>query len=120
MTESEPLRGDIWLASLGAGRRGEPGKNRPAIVISADRIFSVENDELIVIVPLSRSRSLSPLRPHLGPETGIDHSSVAVCPAARGVSRTRLLRRLGEVEPKKMTEIERAVELVLDLDQRAA
>jgi mRNA-degrading endonuclease toxin of MazEF toxin-antitoxin module len=45
---------------------------------------------------------------------------VAVCPAARGVSRTRLLRRLGEVEPKKMTEIERAVELVLDLDQRAA
>lgn len=59
MESSEPLRGDIWLASLGAGRRGEPGKNRPAVVISADWIFSVENDELIVIVPLSRSRSLS-------------------------------------------------------------
>lgn len=120
MEFSEPLRGDIWLASLGAGRPGEPGKNRPAVVISADRIFSVENDELIVIVPLSRSRPRSALRPHLGPETGIDHPSVAVCPAARGVSRTRLLRRLGEVEPKKMTEIEQAVELVLDLDQRAA
>lgn len=119
MGSSDPLRGDIWLASLGAGRRGEPGKNRPAIVISADWTFSVENDELIVIVPLSRSRSLSPLRPRLGPETGIDHLSVAVCPAARGVSRTRLLRRVGGVEPRKMAEIERAVELVLDLGQRA-
>jgi mRNA interferase MazF len=125
MGSSKPLRGDIWLASLGAGRRGEPGKNRPAVVISADWIFSVENDELLVIVPLSRSRSLSAVRPHLGPETGIDHPSVAVCPATRGVAHARLLRRLGEVEPKKMAgnrrrwrEIERAVELVLDLDRR--
>lgn len=117
MTESEPLRGDIWLASLGAGRRGEPGKNRPAVVISAHRVLRHGADELIVVVPLSRSRSPSVLRPHLGPETGIDHSSAAICPAMRGVSRSRLLRRLGEVGSEKMSEIEQAVEYVLALDR---
>jgi len=114
---SDPRRGDIWLASLGAGRRGEPGKNRPAIVISADRTFGTENDKLVVVVPLSKSRKPSELRPHLGPETGIDHSSAAICPAMRGLSRSRLLRRLGEVGPEKMSEIEQAVEFVLALDR---
>lgn len=118
MTGSEPLRGDIWLTSLGAGRGGEPGKNRPAIVVSAGRILDSENDELIVVVPLSRSRSASALRPHVGPEAGIDHSSAAICPAVRGVSRTRLLRRLGEIEAEKMSEIEEALGSVLGIPRR--
>jgi len=37
----------------------------------------------------------------------------------RGVSRSRLLRRLGEVGPEKMSEIEQAVEFVLALDRPA-
>jgi mRNA interferase MazF len=120
VTESseQPLRGDIWLASLGAGRRGELGKNRPAIVISADWVFNVDNDDLIVIVPLSTSRTPSPLRPSLGPDSGIDHSSAAICRAVRGVARSRLLRRLGQVTPEELAEIEQAVEVVLALDYR--
>jgi mRNA interferase MazF len=57
-------------------------------------------------------------RPELGPETGIDNPSAAICRAVRGVSRTRLLRRLGDVGPEKMSEIEQVVELVLALDDR--
>jgi mRNA interferase MazF len=115
-TSTDPRRGEIWLASLGAGRRGEPGKNRPVIVISADWTFDVQREELIVIVPLSASTAPAALRLPLSPEVGIDHPSAAICPAVRGVSRTRLLRRLGEVGPEKMWEIERALELVLALD----
>lgn len=106
------------MASLGAGRQGEPGKNRPAIVVSANQIFDSESDELIVVVPLSRSRSASALRPQVGPEHGIDHSSAAICPAVRGLSRTRLLRRLGEVESGKMAEIEEALGSVLGIPRR--
>jgi mRNA interferase MazF len=115
-TSTSPRRGEIWLASLGAGRRGEPGKNRPAIVISADWIFDVKDEELIVIVPLSASTAPAALRLPLGPEAGIDHPSAVISTAVRGVSRTRLLHRLGEVKPEKMWEIERALELVLALD----
>lgn len=40
MESTEPRRGEIWLVSLGAARAGEPGKNRPAIVISVDEILA--------------------------------------------------------------------------------
>ncbi|WP_041730646.1 type II toxin-antitoxin system PemK/MazF family toxin [Conexibacter woesei] len=36
---AEPRRGEIWLVSLGAARRGEPEKNRPAIVVSRSRFL---------------------------------------------------------------------------------
>lgn len=113
MDSTSPRRGEIWLASLGAGRKGEPGKNRPVIVFSADQLLTGENHELIVIIPLSSSLPPSRLRPVIGPEIGIDNPSIVICRGIRGVARTRLLRRLGEVDAETMAEIERAVGLVL-------
>jgi mRNA interferase MazF len=113
MDSISPRRGEIWLASLGAARKGEPGKNRPVVVFSADEILTGENHEMIVIVPLSSSLPPSQLRPHINPEAGIDNPSVVICRGIRGVARTRLLRRLGEVEVETMGEIERALGLVL-------
>jgi mRNA interferase MazF len=115
MASSEPQRGEIWMVSLGAGRRGEPGKNRPALVVSADQLLGVDGDELVVVVPLSASRAPSALRPPLGVDEGVDGASAAICRALRGVSRRRLLRRLGQVPPPKMAEVERAMSLVLGL-----
>jgi mRNA interferase MazF len=113
-TEStNPRRGEIWLAALGAGRKGEPGKNRPVVVFSADEILTGESHELIVIVPLSSSLPSSQLRPDIGPETGIDNPSTVISRGIRGVARTRLLRRLGDVDTEKMAEIERSLGLVL-------
>jgi mRNA interferase MazF len=113
MESINPRRGEIWLAALGAARRGEPGKNRPVIVISADDFLVGIDHELIVIVPLSSSLPHSSLRPQIPPEMGIDNSSVVIPRGIRGVARSRLLRRLGEVDGEKMAEIERAVGLVL-------
>jgi mRNA interferase MazF len=111
-----PRRGEIWLVSLGAARKGEPGKNRPAIVISADELLGGAEDELIVVVPLSSSRAPSKLRPSVSPLTGIDAESAAIPRAIRAVSRRRLLRRLGELEPATLAAIERALATVLALD----
>lgn len=121
MTEStDPRRGEIWLTSLGASKRGEPGKNRPALVLSADELLTGEDHELIVVVPLSASLPRSALRPRLGPEAGIDAESAAIPRAIRGVSRRRLLRRLGEAKPATMVEVERAIATLLDLDLAVA
>ena len=117
MTEStEPRRGEIWLTSFGASKRGEPCKNRPALVLSADELLTGAEHELIVVVPLSASLPRSALRPRLGPETGIDAESAAIPRAIRGVSRRRLLRRLGEAAPATMAEVERSLAVVLNLD----
>ena len=114
-----PRRGEIWLVSLGAARKGEPGKNRPAVVISADELLTGNEDELIVVIPLSSSRAPSKLRPPVSPVAGIDAESAAIPRAIRAVSRHRLLRRLGKLEPATLDAVEQALATVLALDARA-
>jgi mRNA interferase MazF len=116
MASSSPRRGEIWLVSLGAARKGEPGKNRPAIVISVDEIFAGGEDELIVVVPLSSSRAPSLLRPEVSPEQGIERTSVVVCRGVRAVARKRLLRRVGLTDPETLRDVERALATVLGID----
>lgn len=113
---SDPRRGEIWLVSLGAGRKGEPGK-RPAIVISVDEIAAGAEDELFVVVPVSSSRAPSLLRPPVSKEEGIDEESAAICRGVRAVSRSRLLRQLGRLEPDTLQEVERALATILGLDR---
>lgn len=119
MASTEPRRGEVWLTSLGAGRTGEPGKNRPAIVISADRLSVGSVADLIAVVPMSSSAAPSPVRPEVTDIEGVDRPSRAICRAIRGVAPLRLLRPLGVLAPQKLAEIERALALVLDLDARA-
>ncbi len=116
MASTDPRRGEIWLTSLGAARTGEPGKNLPAVVISVDEIATGLEEELIVVVPVSASRSPSPLRPTVSPAEGIDRESVAVCRGLRAVARRRLLERIGRTSDVTLREIERAVAMILGLE----
>jgi mRNA interferase MazF len=114
-TSTEPRRGEVWLVSFGASRPGEPGKNRPAVVVSADRIIAGPSFEPIVVVPLSSSSTPSVLRPEVRDIEGVDRPSHALPRAVRGVARSRLLRGLGTLPPEKLAEIERALTLILGL-----
>lgn len=116
MASTEPRRGEVWLATFGAGRDGEPAKTRPAVVISVDELNADGGrSDLIVVVPLSSSRAPSPLRPEVLSDAGIDRDSRAICRAVRSVARSRLLDRLGAVGPEQLAEIERALSLILGL-----
>ena len=111
----EPRRGDLWLVALGTARTGEPGTHRPAVIVSVDELLTGIDDELVVVVPVSSSRSGSPLRPYVSPAEGVDAASVAICRAIRAVARTRLVERLGTFAPETMREIERALALILGI-----
>jgi mRNA interferase MazF len=117
MASPEPHRGEVWLVSLGAARKGEPGKNRPAIVVSVDEILTGVEEELLVVVPISSSRAPSPLRPRVSPEEGVDTESLAICRGVRAVTRTRLLRRLGKLTPETLREVERGLASILGIDR---
>lgn len=116
MASTDPSRGDIWLVSFGAARKGEPGKNRPAVVISVDELLTGDEEDLIVVVPLSSSRSPSMLRPLVPSTAGIDADSAAICRAVRSVAQRRLLRPLGTVSPTTLEQIEEALATVLGLE----
>jgi mRNA interferase MazF len=113
MESTRPRRGEIWLTAFGAARAGELGKNRPAVVLSADEIVIGKSDELIVVVPFSSSVTPSLLRPPVDPSCGIDCPRAVITRGIRGVARSRLLRQLGAVDDEKLAEIERAMGLVL-------
>ncbi len=115
LSTSEPRRGEVWLVALGAARPGELGKHRPAIVVSADHLDMGTVADLIVVVPLSGSRAPSVLRPELRDVEGLDRPSRAICRGVRGMARSRLLRRLGALEPSTLAEVERALALTLGL-----
>lgn len=113
-------RGDLWLVALGAARAGEPGKHRPAVIVSVDDVLTGVEDELVIVVPVSSSLARTPLRPRVLPGEGVDTDSVAVCRGVRAVARTRLLERLGTVAPDTMHEIERSLGLILGISVRPA
>jgi len=119
MASPEPRRGEIWLVSLGAARRGEPGENRPAIVVSVDEIVAGVEHELFVVVPVSASRAPSLLRPKVSPDEGIDGDSAAICRGVRAVARSRLLRRIGHLRPETLREVEQALAMILGIGAHA-
>jgi mRNA interferase MazF len=112
---AEPRRGEIWLVSLGGARRGEPGKNRPAIVVSVNEISVGVDDELFVVVPVSSSRATSPLRPVVSTADRIDRESAAICRGVRAVARRRFLRRIGRAAPETLRAVEAALAVILGL-----
>jgi mRNA interferase MazF len=116
MASTEPRRGEVWLVSFGAARPGEPGKNRPAVVVSSDSLATGTAADLMVVVPLSSSSAPSALRPEIRGIKGVDRPSRAICRSVRGVARSRLLRRLGVLAPETLNEVERALALILELD----
>lgn len=113
-----PRRREVWLVALGAGRAGETGKTRPAVVISDDELSTGAPGELIIIVPLSSSLAPSALRVDVAPIAGIDRPSRAVCRALRAVVSSRFERRIGSVDQATMERIEAALGLILGLDRR--
>nr|WP_129669434.1 type II toxin-antitoxin system PemK/MazF family toxin [Phytoactinopolyspora endophytica] len=116
MASTEPQRGELWLVSLGAARKGEPGKNRPVIVVSVDEIKAGVQDELLVVVPVSSSRAPSPLRPNVSPGEGVEMPSVAVTRGIRAVSRGSFLERLGSAKAETMAEVETALRMILGIE----
>lgn len=115
-----PRRREVWLVALGAGRAGEPGKTRPAVVVSDDELSTGAPGELIVVIPLSSSLAPSSLRVDMPPIAGIDRPSRAVCRAVRAVVSSRFVRRIGKVDQTTMEQIETALGLILVLDRRPA
>jgi mRNA interferase MazF len=113
-----PHRGEVWLVALGAGRAGEPGKTRPAIIVSVDELSAGAPEELIVVVPVSSSVAPSALRIGIESAAGVERPSRAVCRALRAVVRSRLVRRIGSVNTAEMERIEATLTMILGLDRK--
>jgi mRNA interferase MazF len=107
----------VWLVAFGAARRGEPDRDRPAVVVGADHLSQGSATDLIAVVPISSTLAASALRPEVAAAEGVHRPSRAICRAIRGVASSRVLRRLGALAPATLDEVDRALALVLALDR---
>ena len=113
-----PRQGEIWLTAFGAAKVGEPGKTRPAIVLTGSDQMTGSAYDLVVMVPISSTLPTSPVRPLVpaSARTGLAADSVAVVRALRGMAPTRLLACVGQVDTTVLREIGEILGTLIEVD----
>lgn len=104
-----PVRGEIWLVALGAARPGEPGKTRPALVLTPEELLVGSPADLVTVVPISTTVPASHLNPPIDGDGALEAPSVAVVRAVRSVARKRLMRQLGEATKSEVHLVDQAL-----------
>jgi mRNA interferase MazF len=101
-------RGSVWVAEM-----PPPWKRRPAVVVTRDAAIPVlTNVTLVTVTSTVRSVRTEVL---LGPEQGLQQKCVAACDNIQTLAVDLLTRRLGELGPAKLQELDRALRIALDL-----
>jgi mRNA interferase MazF len=111
-----PKRTEIWLVSLEPVIGSEIGKTRPALVISNDR--NNEFSSTITLIPISTT--LSKVYPFevkiLSKDSGLFKDSKIKCNQIRTVDKTRLQKKIGELQNNYMEKVEEALFIHLDIN----
>lgn len=109
-------RGEVWLVELG-GPKGdhEQAGLRPAVILQTDHLTILST---IVIVPLTTQSKRAGFANTVWiaeMEAGLDRDSVALCHQIRALDRRKVIRKLGDLTPERLSEIEIAISFVLGL-----
>src|SRR5580658_6419765 len=90
-----PKRGEIWTVDFGEPVGHEQAYRRPAVIVSSDRLNS-SRAELVIVVPLTRTRRGLPSHVEIAPgNSGLSELSYAKTEDVKSISTNRLVRRLG-------------------------
>jgi mRNA interferase MazF len=101
-------RGEVWLLDLGQPKDDdhEQAGRRPAVILQTDDLSVLST---VVILPLTtqlkRAGFASTVRIP-AKEAGQDRDSVALCHQIRVLDRRKLIRKIGELEQERLSEIE--------------
>ncbi|MGH9777028.1 MAG: type II toxin-antitoxin system PemK/MazF family toxin [Candidatus Acidiferrales bacterium] len=110
-------RGGVFLARLSPTEGSEQAGQRPVVVVSRDAIN--QNSPVVIVVPLTDREN----KPRIYPsqvvlkagDGGLAIDSVALGEQVRAISKTRLVKPLGHLSPRSITEISAALKIALDL-----
>lgn len=109
-------RGDVWRTDFGRPLGRERGFERPAVVVSADRLHQA-GAGVAVVVPLSSTRRGSPFHIEVEPSagSGLMETSYIRCEDVRSVSDRRLVTLLGRVDGVALVQVEAILRRLLGL-----
>ena len=99
-------RGDVVLVSLPASDRREEKGRRPAIAVQTDSATS----PMLMVVPVTSSlRAMRfPFTVSIEPSerNGLTLPSVAMVFQMRAIDRKRIIRKIGELEPEYLAQVD--------------
>ena len=109
-----PRRGEIRLVNWNPARGSEQAGKRPALVIQND--IGNEHAPTTIVAALSTTIRIYPMNVLIEPpQEGLTKPSIIKTGQILTVSKDRLEKRLGQMEDKKMEEVDRALRLSLAL-----
>jgi mRNA interferase MazF len=111
------LRGEVYQADLEPIAGSEQGGKRPVLIVSRNAINV--NAPIVIVVPLTgreNKRRLYPTHVELtASEAGLTKDSVVLCEQVRAISKDRLTKRAGQVSSQKMSAVDAALRISMDL-----
>ncbi len=116
---ADPMRGEIWLADLSAGRGHEQAGQRPVLIVSDDA-FNNGLAGLIMVVPLTsktqKSKNIPAHIPITPPEGGLKTPSMILCDQLRTISKDRVGKNAwGAVSTQTLADVETVLRNLLAL-----
>ncbi len=101
-------RGEVWWAHL-----GHPTKVRPVLLLSRHEVYACR--DYVTVAPVTRT--FRPIASHvpLNAAEGLHRASVANLDSVFTMNKRQLERRIGELSPARMQEVEEAIRFALQL-----
>ena len=103
-------RGEIWLANLDPTQGSEQAGTRPIIIFQENTISKFTST--IVTIPLTTNLRRAALPTCLlisNEQGGLSQDSVALCHQLRVLDKTRLIKRLGQLDSVAIADLESIV-----------
>lgn len=109
-------RGEVWMADLAPTVGTEQSGIRPVPVVQTDRADS--HSPHTIIIPFTTRFRQRLLPSHVAVsagEGGLTQDSVALAEQIRAIDLVRLVRRMGDLPPARMLEVDKALRTILNV-----
>lgn len=109
-----PKRGELWLANLNPTQGSEQAGIRPVIIFQNNLVSKFSTTTVAIPLTTNQRRAALPIcLPLSQGEAGLSQPSVALCFQMRVLDKTRLIRKLGQLTPARLSQLEDVVLLTL-------
>lgn len=107
-------RGEIWLANLDPTKGFEQAGIRPVIIFQNDIVSQFSTTTIAIPLTTNLRRASLPICLLIKQgDGGLAQDSVALCFQVRVLDKTRLIQRLGQLNPETISQLEEVVLLTL-------
>lgn len=103
-------RGDVWLANLNPIQGSEQAGTRPVIIFQESTLAKFTTTIIAIPVTSNLRRAALPTCVQIAQgEGGLSQDSVALCHQIRALDRTRLFKKLGQLESNTVIDLETTI-----------